>query len=204
LNLKYNFFSVVVDYSNDQNASIGDFELVYQFPISKIESSNRLQLNIEGKRLSLFHKPFKLFKIQNFSDLFVKGSKLNRQPVSATSQRNLSAEKITSRYKVKSKRRQSQTAESVARKEKEKVVRKNLETVLIQPQSSEVNDYVKSLSSFLRTSSETYINLNDLKKCLRISGNEDSDLNNKRFMGIRNDIDIEDFMIKKSPSFISL
>lgn len=173
---------------------------MHQFPISKIEYSNRLQLNIEGKRLSLFHKPFKLFKIQNFSDLFIKGNKLRKHEISKSNQRNFSADKVTSKYKLKLRKQQSSaSAGKVVRKEKEKAVRKNFETILIQPQSTEVSDYVQSLSNFTRTSSESFINLNDLKKCLKLSENERS---SARFLEICNDID--DLKFIRSSSFTSL
>lgn len=128
--------------------------------------SHKLQLNIEGKRIVPVYKQLKPFEIKNFSDLFIQGSKVEQPPNTAATHSSLT-KMVKYRNRIKhglgtSSRRNSRIKSSHA-------TRKLFESILIQPKVDNVSDYVKNLSNILRSSNTTFVNLNDLKNCLKMS-----------------------------------
>lgn len=80
LNSKNLQISVIIDHANDPSASTGDFELIHVCPIGRYYPPQKIQLNIDGKKINPSTKQGNvsrsLFRLRNFSDLIVKGEKL--------------------------------------------------------------------------------------------------------------------------------
>lgn len=181
---------MVVDNSYDKSADIGDFELIFEAQISRFPLySNKLQLNVEGKRIVTPYKQFNTYKFKSFSDLFIKGNKVVQAPVAKN--KNPLA-KVTSKYKSKIKN--GFGANKRRNLKKPGSPRAIFESVVVQPKITDVSDYVKSLSNMLKTTNKSFVNLNDLKNCLKLNSVEFRD-EPRSYMNLRH------YNFSKSGSF---
>lgn len=71
-------FSVVIDLSNDPNASTGEFELIYECIFERTGApSQKIQLNVDGKKiLPPIRNPRQFFPFRNITELVIQGEKL--------------------------------------------------------------------------------------------------------------------------------
>lgn len=179
---------VIIDHAADPSAPTGDFELIHVCPIGRFYPPQKIQLNIDGKKINppksgSASKP--LFRLRNFSDLIVKGEKLFK-PLRArlkTVRTPMEMKHVTESEIIESsakQRRLSTARKSVNRVCPLKIYRSPIRqrnifhSVAVRPPpSSESSDdatcYVRKLPNVLK--SQTLVNLSDLMRYLKVNEN---------------------------------
>lgn len=167
--------SVIVDYANDQTASTGGFELIHECPIGRYYPPQKIQLNIDGKKiLPPVKSSQNFFHVRNFSDMIIQGQKLFK-PIKSRykSQRvpmetkNIKTETLLEKQKEKRVFRRLKPVKLFRSPQKQ---RKNFQTIVVQPPSSnDITSYVRKLPSTLQSTNTKFVNWNDLMRCLNIN-----------------------------------
>lgn len=189
-NFRFNFLFilllVIVDYANDPTSSTGDFELIHECPIGRYCPPQKIQLNVDGKKIVPPTKsPRGFFHIKNFSDLMIKGEKLfkpikSRYKTQRTpmEMRNINAESLLESRDSGS--RKSSIDKKSFRKVKPRKLyrsplmqRKIFQTIVVKPSAcrNEITSYVRKLPSILQSTNRKFVNLNDLMRYLNINEN---------------------------------
>lgn len=182
---------VIIDHASDPSASTGDFELIHVCPIGRYFPPQKIQLNVDGKKINPSSKQGSgsrsLFRLRNFSDLIVKGEKLFK-PLKARlrtvrtpmEMKHVTASEIMGNESSAKRRSSSSSRKSSNRVCPLKIYRSPIRqrnifhSVSVKPPpSSDSSDdaagYVRKLPSVLK--SQTLVNLSDLMRYLKINEN---------------------------------
>lgn len=175
---------MILDYATDQTASTGDFELIYECSIGRYCPPQKIQLNIDGKKiLPPVKAPRNFFHIKNFSDLIIQGEKLfkpiksryknQREPMEM---KNIKTESLLS--KSSDGEKTPRTSKKFRRAKPRKLYRspqkpRNIfQAIVVQPSySDDITSYVRKLPSMLQSTNRKLVNLNDLMRYLNIKEN---------------------------------
>lgn len=181
LNLFHTSLSVILDHNNDQSASTGDFELIYECPIGRYYPPQKIQLNVDGKKISPPSKPQRnFFHIKNFSDLIVHGETLFKpiKPRIQTNKVPMEMKAINAETLLEKQAPIKRIAEKYRRIKPRKLYRspqrpRNIfEAIVVKPScSDDVTSYVRKLPSILQSTNRKFVNLNDLMRYLKINEN---------------------------------
>lgn len=172
---------VILDYTNDQTASTGDFELIHECPIGRYYPPQKIQLNVDGKKIVPPTKTKRnFFHIQNFSDLIVQGETLFK-PIKARTLTNrvpMEMKAIKAETLLNKQSSKKLAAEKFRRIRPRKLYRspqrpRNIfQAIVVKPSfSNNVTSYVQKLPSVLQSTNRKFVNLNDLMKYLKINEN---------------------------------
>lgn len=176
---------MILDYAADQTASTGDFELIYECSIGRYCPPQKIQLNVDGKKiLPPVKAPRNFFHIKNFSDLIIQGEKLfkpiksryknQREPMEM---KNIKTETLLSKScsdgektpKSSKKFRRSKPRKLYRSPQKPRNI---FQAIVVQPSySNDITSYVRKLPSMLQSTNRKLVNLNDLMRYLNIKEN---------------------------------
>lgn len=162
----------------------GDFELIYECQIGRYYPPQKIQLNVDGKKiLPPVKSPRNFFQIKNFSDLIIQGEKLFKPIKPRKSQRvpmemrNVKAETLLSKPEEEAKTSNA-LKKTFKRVKPRKLYRspqrpRNIfQTIVVKPTySNDITSYVRKLPSILQSNNRKFVNLNDLMRYLNINEN---------------------------------
>lgn len=176
---------MIIDYAADQTASTNGFELIYECQIGRYYPPQKIQLNVDGKKiLPPVKAPRNFFHIKNFSDLIIQGERLFK-PIKSRyknqrvpmEMKNIKPEKllVNEEDEVKS----SNSIKKNFRRVKPQKIYKSpqrprniFKTIVVKPSySNDITGYVRKLPSVLQSTNRKYVNLNDLMRYLNINEN---------------------------------
>lgn len=172
---------MIVDHAKDPSSPTGEFELIHCCPIGRYYPPQKVQLNIDGKRINPppKHNGKSLFRLKNFSDLMVKGEKLFKPLKARLGRTPMEMKAISAEEIARNERKSSLTRKNYNRVRPLKILRSPIRprnifhTIVMKPPSTSESDdatgYVRKLPTELK--SQKIVNLNDLMRYLKINEN---------------------------------
>jgi hypothetical protein len=172
---------VILDYAADPTVSTGDFELIHECPIGRFYPSQKIQLNIDGKKIVPPTKSGKsFFQIKNFSDMMVKGERLFKPIKSryrnqrvAMEMKTIKAENLLNDEEKKSENDKKMFKRIIKPRKiyRSPTMPRNIfKTIVVKPAyTTDISGYVRNLPSVLQSTNRKFSSLNDLMKYLNLN-----------------------------------
>lgn len=155
--------------------------MIHECPIGRYHPPQKIQLNVDGKKISPPAKPTRnFFHIKNFSDLIIQGETLFKpiKPRKPTNKVPMEMKVMKAETLLEKQSPSKRIAEKYRRVKPRKLYRspqrpRNIfQTIVVKPScSDDVTSYVRKLPSVLQSTNRKFVNLNDLMRYLKINEN---------------------------------
>jgi hypothetical protein len=173
--------SVIIDYAADPSASTGDFELIHECPIGRYYPSQKIQLNVDGKKILPPTKSGKnFFHIKNFSDMMIKGERLFKPIKSRYRNQRVAMEMKTIKAEnllTDDEKKSDHEKKNFKKINKPRKIfrsptrpRNIFKTIVVKPAyTTDISGYVRNMPSVLQSTNRKFSSLNDLMHYLNLN-----------------------------------